>query len=38
LGHLRIAKILHPSPASPTANCHWSEIVTEQLLSLGFWR
>ena len=33
----RIAKILHPSPASPAANKGWSEKVTQQLETLGVW-
>ncbi len=31
----RIARILHPSPASPAANRGWAEAATAQLRSLG---
>jgi single-strand selective monofunctional uracil DNA glycosylase len=33
----RIAKILHPSPASPAANRGWAEAATRQLRDLGVW-
>ena len=33
-----IARILHPSPASPAANRNWSELVTRELQRLGVWR
>lgn len=32
---VRIARVLHPSPASPAANRGWSERVTQQLTELG---
>lgn len=32
-----IAKILHPSPASPLANKGWPNIPTQQLSELGLW-
>ncbi|MCL2021792.1 MAG: single-stranded DNA-binding protein [Betaproteobacteria bacterium] len=34
----RIARILHPSPASPAANRGWAEAATRQLIGLGVWR
>jgi single-strand selective monofunctional uracil DNA glycosylase len=33
----KIARILHPSPASPAANANWSTIVTAELQRLGIW-
>ncbi|MBC7980507.1 MAG: hypothetical protein H7Y36_08095 [Armatimonadetes bacterium] len=33
----RVAKILHPSPASPAANRGWAEIAERQLQQLGIW-
>jgi single-strand selective monofunctional uracil DNA glycosylase len=36
-GKLRIGRILHPSPASPTANRGWSAQAEKQLQSLGIW-
>ncbi|MDR0234429.1 MAG: single-stranded DNA-binding protein [Zoogloeaceae bacterium] len=33
----RIARILHPSPASPAANRGWAEAATRQLVELGIW-
>ena len=33
----KVAKILHPSPASPAANRGWSEAATEQLQALHIW-
>jgi len=33
----RVARILHPSPASPAANRGWAEAATRQLLDLGVW-
>ncbi|MDQ6940742.1 MAG: single-stranded DNA-binding protein, partial [Verrucomicrobiota bacterium] len=33
----KIARILHPSPASPAANRNWSELVTRELQRLGVW-
>lgn len=35
---VRVARILHPSPASPAANRGWSEAATAQLLALGVWQ
>jgi len=35
--NLRIARILHPSPASPAANKDWAGNVTRTLESLGIW-
>lgn len=34
---MRIARILHPSPASPAANKDWSGNVTRTLETLGVW-
>ena len=34
---VKIAKILHPSPASPAANRGWADIVTRELQRLGVW-
>ena len=34
---IKIASILHPSPASPQANKGWSEIASRQLKELGVW-
>ena len=36
-GSLRIGRILHPSPASPSANRNWSGLATRQLKQLGVW-
>jgi single-strand selective monofunctional uracil DNA glycosylase len=36
-GSPRIAQILHPSPANPSANRAWAQVVTGQLVSLGVW-
>jgi single-strand selective monofunctional uracil DNA glycosylase len=33
----KIARILHPSPASPAANRDWAKIVTRELQQLGVW-
>ena len=33
----KIARILHPSPASPAANRNWSELVTRELERRGVW-
>jgi len=33
--HIPVARILHPSPASPAANRGWAEVVTEQMRELG---
>jgi len=35
---VKIGKILHPSPASPTANRGWAEQATAQLCALGVWK
>ena len=37
-GALRIARILHPSPASPAANRDWAGMATQQLRTLGIWK
>ncbi|MEI6534611.1 MAG: single-stranded DNA-binding protein, partial [Verrucomicrobiaceae bacterium] len=34
---MKIARILHPSPASPAANKDWSGNVTRTLETLGVW-
>jgi single-strand selective monofunctional uracil DNA glycosylase len=34
---IRIGQILHPSPASPTANRDWKGLAARQLLALGIW-
>lgn len=34
---VKIGRILHPSPASPSANKNWSEKATQQLIDLGLW-
>jgi single-strand selective monofunctional uracil DNA glycosylase len=34
---VRLGRILHPSPANPTANRDWSGRVTRQLQDLGVW-
>ena len=34
---VRIGKILHPSPASPTANRGWAEQATKQMKTQGVW-
>ena len=36
-GRPKIARILHPSPASPAANRDWANIVTRELTQLGVW-
>ncbi len=33
--NVRIGRILHPSPASPSANKGWSALATKQLRDLG---
>jgi len=33
----RIARILHPSPASPAANRGWADAARRQLVDLGIW-
>lgn len=35
--NLKIAQVLHPSPASPLANRDWHGTVTRQLEGLGVW-
>jgi single-strand selective monofunctional uracil DNA glycosylase len=35
--HLKLGRILHPSPASPAANRNWKELATRQLEALGVW-
>jgi len=34
---VQVARILHPSPASPAANRGWAETATQQLVALGIW-
>jgi len=34
---LQIARVLHPSPASPAANRGWAEAATAQLRTAGVW-
>ena len=34
---LRVARVLHPSPASPAANRGWAAQAREQLQSIGVW-
>ncbi len=36
-GEPKLGRILHPSPANPTANRNWAAVVTRQLQSLGVW-
>ena len=36
-GPLKVARILHPSPANPAANRNWQRLVTRQLQQLGLW-
>jgi single-strand selective monofunctional uracil DNA glycosylase len=36
-GSIQIGQILHPSPASPTANRDWAKQATAQLKALGVW-
>lgn len=33
-----VARILHPSPASPRANAGWSDSATAELVAAGVWR
>lgn len=33
----KVARILHPSPASPAANRDWAKIVTRELQQIGVW-
>lgn len=35
--HTQLAKVLHPSPASPAANRGWAEAASKQLLEQGVW-
>ena len=35
--HLKVGRILHPSPASPAANRDWAGVATKQLTALGIW-
>jgi len=35
---LKFGRVLHPSPASPTANRGWAEAATKQLLALQAWK
>lgn len=35
--NISVSKILHPSPASPSANKNWAEKATEQLKVSGVW-
>lgn len=35
---IKIAKILHPSPASPPSNNNWAGKVTQQLIDSGVWQ
>lgn len=37
-GELKLARILHPSPASPAANRDWAGTATRQLEESGVWR
>ncbi len=34
---LKIGRILHPSPANPSANRDWASVVTRQLVEAGVW-
>lgn len=34
----QVARILHPSPASPAANAGWAEAATRQLVDAGIWQ
>jgi single-strand selective monofunctional uracil DNA glycosylase len=34
---VKVAGILHPSPANPAANRNWAERATAQLRTLGIW-
>ena len=33
----KLGRILHPSPANPTANRNWAAVVARQLQTLGVW-
>jgi single-strand selective monofunctional uracil DNA glycosylase len=35
---IKIATILHPSPASPAANRGWAEAANKQLKDQGIWQ
>jgi single-strand selective monofunctional uracil DNA glycosylase len=35
--HVKLGRILHPSPASPAANKNWAAQATRQLRELGIW-
>lgn len=35
---VRVARVLHPSPASPAANRGWADAATQQLVQAGVWR
>ena len=35
---MKVAGILHPSPASPQANRGWAALTADRLISLGIWR
>lgn len=35
--HLKLGRILHPSPASPAANRGWAAQAERQLITLGVW-
>lgn len=37
-GSVKIARILHPSPACPASNRDWAVTATAQLRELGIWR
>jgi len=37
-GGARVGRVLHPSPASPTANRGWAAAATRELEELGIWR
>jgi single-strand selective monofunctional uracil DNA glycosylase len=37
-GNIKLGRILHPSPANPTANQNWALHVTLQLEKLGVWK
>jgi single-strand selective monofunctional uracil DNA glycosylase len=34
---MKVAGILHPSPASPLANRGWADLAADRLISLGIW-
>ena len=36
--HVRVGRILHPSPANPAANRDWAGAATLQLCDLGVWK